>query len=52
MWHTIANRAKLPASRHPSCTTVEKLIGRLARRIEDMQNVTTDDLFRMAAGAA
>lgn len=52
MWHTIADRAELPASRHPSCTTVEALVDRLALRVEDLRTATTDQVFDMAAGAA
>lgn len=52
MWHEIADLAGLPAARHPSCTTIEKVIVRLTNRANDLALVTDTDLFDMAAGAA
>lgn len=36
-WHELADHAGLPAARHPSVTTIEKLVARLDRRVDEVQ---------------
>lgn len=47
-WNVVADLAGLPETRYPSVATIEMLVRRLDRRVQDM-HLTSSDLFHQIA---